>query len=84
MYITCCASSFATISSGLCFFCGIPDPLKVKSLIQGGPLLRGRPNLRAAYVHVLADAATSARPTAALALRDVLWMDSGPILELAS
>jgi len=37
--------SFATISSGLSFFCGITDFLqKLESLFQGGPLLRaGQP-----------------------------------------
>ena len=35
--------SFATISSGLCFFCGIPGILqRLESLLQGGPLFRGQ------------------------------------------
>ncbi|WP_449255500.1 recombinase zinc beta ribbon domain-containing protein [Bosea sp. (in: a-proteobacteria)] len=35
--------SFATISSGLCFFCGIIGILQgSKSLLQGGPLFRGQ------------------------------------------
>jgi len=35
--------SFATISSGLCFFWGIPSSsIWLESLLQGGPLFRGQ------------------------------------------
>ncbi|WP_370159773.1 hypothetical protein, partial [Limimaricola soesokkakensis] len=38
--------SFTTISSGLCFFWGIPASSNwLESLLQGGPLFRGQANL---------------------------------------
>ncbi len=37
--------SFVTISSGLCFFCGVLGILqRLESLIQGGSLFRGQAN----------------------------------------